>query len=125
MTMTVLIVDDNAFIRQALCELFEREGDFEVCGEAEDGQQAIAAAMCLHPDLVILDISMPVMNGVEAARVLRTLMPTLPLILYSAGADKTIELQARSMGISELVSKSAPVSILISRARHLLNPVAA
>jgi two-component system, chemotaxis family, chemotaxis protein CheY len=125
MTKTVLIVDDNSFVRQALCELFEREGDFEVCGEAEDGQQAIAAAICLHPDLVVLDISMPVMNGLDAARVLRTLRPTVALILYSAGADRGVELQARSIGVSEVVSKAAPVSVLISRARHLLYAAAA
>ena len=77
------------------------------------------------PDPVVLDISMPVMNGLDAARVLRTLMPALPLILYSAGADKAVESQAKSMGISELVSKSAPVSVLISRARRLLEPAAA
>jgi DNA-binding NarL/FixJ family response regulator len=125
MTKTVLIVDDNAFIRQALCELFEREGDFEVCGEAEDGRQAIAAAACLHPDLVVLDICMPVMNGLEAARVLRSLMPNVPLILYSIGVDNAVELQARSIGISAVVSKGAPVSVLISRARHLVYPAAA
>jgi two-component system, chemotaxis family, chemotaxis protein CheY len=125
MAKTVLIVDDNAFIRQAVCDLFEREGDFEVCGEAEDGRQAIAAATCLHPDLVVLDISMPVMNGLDAARVLRALIPNLPLILYSLGVDKAVELQARSIGVSEVVSKSAPVSLLISRARHLLYPIAA
>lgn len=125
MTKTVLIVDDNAFVRRALCEIFEREGDLEVCGEAEDGQQAIAAAMCLHPDLVILDISMPVMSGLDAARALRTLRPTLPLILYSAGADRAVELQATSIGVSELVSKAEPVSVLISRARRLLYAAAA
>jgi two-component system, NarL family, nitrate/nitrite response regulator NarL len=125
MTKTVLIVDDNAFIRQALCDLFEGERDFEVCGEVEDGQQAIVAATCLHPDLVVLDISMPVMNGFDAARVLRALMPTLPLILYSVGVDKAVELQARSIGVSEVVSKAAPVSVLISRARHLLYLAAA
>lgn len=122
MTKTVLIVDDNAFIRQALCELFEREADFEVCGEAEDGQEAIAAATCLHPDLVVLDISMPVMNGLEAAKVLRGLRPTLPLILYSADTDRSLALQVRSIGISELISKGSPVSVLISRARDLLSP---
>jgi two-component system chemotaxis response regulator CheY len=125
MTKSVLIVDDNAFIRQALCELFDREGDFEVCGEAEDGRQAIAAVMCLHPDLVVLDISMPVMNGLDAARVLRDLRPTLAVILYSANADKAVELQARAMGISELISKTAPVAELIRRARHLLYAAAA
>jgi DNA-binding NarL/FixJ family response regulator len=125
MTKTVLIVDDNAFIRQALCELFEREGDFEVCGEAGDGRQAIAAATCLHPDLVILDISMPVMNGLDAAQILKALMPALPLILYSVDVDKAVEFQARSIGVSEVVSKAAPVSVLINSARHLLYPAAA
>jgi two-component system, chemotaxis family, chemotaxis protein CheY len=125
MTKTVLIVDDNKFVRQALCELFEREGDFEVCGEAEDGRQAIAAATCLHPDLVVLDISMPVMNGLDAARVLRALMPTAQLILYSACVDKAVELRARLIGISHVVSKAAPVSVLISKARDLLFRTAA
>jgi DNA-binding NarL/FixJ family response regulator len=119
MTKTVLIVDDNKFVRQALCEIFEREGDFEVCGEAEDGRQAVAAAICLHPDLVILDISMPVMNGLDAARVLRSLLPTLSIILYSAAVDKAVEFQAKSIGIPEVVSKSAPVSVLISKARDI------
>jgi two-component system, chemotaxis family, chemotaxis protein CheY len=125
MTKTVLIVDDNAFIRQALCELFEREGDFEVCGEGEDGRQAIAAATCLHPDLVVLDISMPVMNGLDAARVLKALMPTMPLILYSVSVDRAVELQAKSIGVSEVVSKTAPVSVLIGKARHLLSSASA
>jgi two-component system, chemotaxis family, chemotaxis protein CheY len=125
MTKTVLIVDDNKFVRQALCELFEREADFEVCGEAEDGRQAIAAATCLHPDLVVLDISMPVMNGLDAARVLKALMPTLQLILYSACVDKAVELQARLIGISQVVSKAAPVSVLITKARDLLGRAAA
>jgi two-component system, chemotaxis family, chemotaxis protein CheY len=125
MTKTVLIVDDNAFIRQALRELFEREGDFDVCGEAEDGREAIAAAMCLYPDLVILDVSMPVMNGLDAARVLRDLMPGVPLILYSALVDRAVELHAKSIGISEVVSKGGPVSVLISKARNLLYAAAA
>jgi two-component system, chemotaxis family, chemotaxis protein CheY len=125
MTKSVLIVDDNAFVRQALCQLFERDSDLEICGEAEDGRQAIAAATFLHPDLVILDISMPVMNGLDAARVLRALMPTLPVILYSAGVDNSVELEARSIGTCEVVSKGGPVSVLISKARDLLYRAAA
>lgn len=125
MAKSVLIVDDNAFVRGALCKLFEREGDFEVCGEAENGQAGIVAATCLHPDLVILDISMPVMNGLDAARVLRTLRPTLAVILYSVNADRTVEAQARAMGISDVVSKTAPVSVLVNRARHVLHLAAA
>ena len=86
MAKTVLIVDDNAFVRHAVCELFKREPDFEVCGEAENGKEAIEKAWELHPDLIVLDLAMPVMNGLEAARVLRCLMPTVTLIMYSAFA---------------------------------------
>jgi DNA-binding NarL/FixJ family response regulator len=125
MAKTVLIVDDNRYIRQALCEQFKRELDFEVCGEAENGKEAIAKARELHPDLIVLDLSMPVMNGLDAARELKQLMPTVPLIMYSAFGDTFMEQQARLIGISELVSKSQPAAILVSKARSLLYRTAA
>ena len=71
MTKLVLLVDDNRQMRQALRMLFESEPDFEVAGEAEHGQGAIEKAEVLTPHLIILDFSMPVMNGLEAALILR------------------------------------------------------
>ena len=117
---SVLIVDDSAVIRQGLSELFEREADFEVCGEAENGKQAIEKAQKLRPDLIVLDLLMPVMNGFDAARALKRLMPTVPLIMYSALGDRLAEHQARLIGISEVVSKSEHASVLIHKARGLL-----
>ena len=125
MAKTVLIVDDNAYIRLALCRVFKCEADFEVCGEAENGREAIAKARELHPDLIVLDLSMPVMNGLDAARELKRLMPTLLLIMYSGFGDQFAEEQARLIGISELVSKSQPTTILVSKARRLLYSTAA
>jgi DNA-binding NarL/FixJ family response regulator len=129
MTLTaqksVLIVDDSAYVREALCELFKREEDFEVCGEAENGKDAIKKAQELHPDLIVLDLLMPVMNGLGAARVLRRLMPAVPLIMYSAFGDKFAEHQAQLIGISEVVSKSEHASVLIHKARGLLYSAAA
>jgi DNA-binding NarL/FixJ family response regulator len=126
---SVLIVDDSSYIRQALCELFKRETDFEVCGEAENGKKAIEKAQEkaqeLRPDLIVLDLSMPVMNGFDAARVLKRLMPTVRLIMYSAFGDKLAERQARLIGISEIVSKSEHASLLIHKARGLLHSAAA
>jgi DNA-binding NarL/FixJ family response regulator len=122
---SVLIVDDSAFIRHALCELFRQEADFEVCGEAENGKEGIDKAQELGPDLIVLDFSMPVMNGFDAARVLKRLMPAVPLILYSAFGDKLAEYQARLIGISEIVSKSEHPSALIHKARGLLYSAAA
>src|SRR5438034_11329963 len=109
MAKAVLVVDDNALIRQALCELFKREADFEVCGEAENGREAIEKAQQLHPDLIVMDLSMPVMNGIEAASILKSLMPTVPLIIFSEYSDVFSEKEARTAGVSALVSKSARV----------------
>jgi len=122
MVKTVLIVDDNTFFRRVLRQRFDCEPDFEVCGEAENGKDAVHKALELRPDLIVLDLSMPVMNGIDAARILRLLMPEIPLIMDSAISDKFAEDQARVIGISEIVSKSAPQ--LIQKARFLLGSAA-
>jgi two-component system, chemotaxis family, chemotaxis protein CheY len=103
----------------------KEETDFEVCGEAENGKEGIEKALELRPDLIVLDLSMPVMNGLDAARVLKRLMPTVPLILYSAFGDRLAENQVRLIGIAEVVSKSEHASVLIHKARGLLNSPAA
>jgi len=118
---TILIADDNEFIRKALFQLFTREADFEVCAQAENGREAIEKAKQFDPDLIVLDLSMPVMNGFEAARELKQLMPAVPFIMFSAFADKVAEEQARQLGISALISKSQNAVRLVSTARDLLN----
>ena len=125
MPKSVLVVDDNASIRQALCRVFTSEAEFDLCGEAENGREAIEKAQALHPDLIVMDLSMPVMNGIDAARTLKTLMPMVPVIIFSEYSDVFSEQEARSAGISALVSKSEPVSVLIDRVRALLYPAAA
>src|SRR2546428_13817426 len=84
MVKSVLIADDNAFVRQRLGELFSRQPDFEVCGEAENGRKAIEEAQELQPDLILLDLSMPVMHGLDAVRVLKREMPDVPIVMFSA-----------------------------------------
>ena len=121
MSHTILIADDSPLIREALCEFFEQD-DFNVCGEAENGKEAVNRARELHPDLILLDLSMPVMNGLEATRVLRRLMPEVPVIMYSAYADSSTEKAARSAGVCALVSKSENISVLLGKARSALEP---
>ena len=104
MARSILIVDDNAFIREALCKMFKRE-DFDICGEAENGRDAIEKAQQSRPDLIVLDLSMPVMNGRDAARVLKRLMPKVPLIMYRAFGDRYVEQQASLLGISSVIFK--------------------
>lgn len=125
MPKSVLVVDDNAAIRQALRQLFASEADFEVCGEARNGREAIAKADDLNPDLIVMDLSMPVMNGIEAARVLKRLMPAVPIIVFSEYSDVFSEKEAHSAGISALVAKSEHMSVLLGKARALLNQIAA
>jgi two-component system chemotaxis response regulator CheY len=125
MAKSVLVVDDNAAIRHVLCQVLTSEADFDVCGEAENGQDAIEKAQALQPDLIVMDLSMPVMNGIEAARALKALMPMVPVIMFSEYGDVLSEQEAESAGVSAVVSKSAHVSVLIEKARALLYPAAA
>ena len=121
MAHTILIADDNLFIRDALCKFFEQD-DFSVCGEAENGKEAVDKAQELHPDLILLDLSMPVMNGLEATRILKRMMPKVPVIMYSADADSSTEKAARSAGVCALVLKSENISVLLGKAHSAVEP---
>jgi DNA-binding NarL/FixJ family response regulator len=120
MVKFVLIADDNAFARQRLGERFNREPDFEVCAVAESGRKAIEEAEESHPDLILLDLSMAVMNGLDAARALKRLMPKVPIVMFSVYSDSFTEKEARSAGVSALVSKLEDTSALVDIARNLL-----
>lgn len=122
---SVLVVDDNPTIRRLLCELFTREGDFDVCGEAENGREAIEKAQLLHPGLIVTDLSMPIMNGLEETRILKTLMPAVPVVIFTAHADPFVSKEAVAAGVSAIVSKSESVLVLIATARSLLDQIAA
>jgi two-component system nitrate/nitrite response regulator NarL len=100
----VLIVDDHAVIRKMLHVLFQAH-DVEVC-EAENGADGVQKAQDLNPGLVILDLSMPVMNGLEAARALQLTMPHVPLLMFTHNAGAATEKEARHAGIFAVVSKS-------------------
>ncbi len=122
MSHTILIADDSVFIREALSDLFEREEDFDVCGEAKNGKEAVEKAQALHPDLILLDLSMPVMNGLDATRDLKRMMPEVPIIMFSAYSDSSTEKEARSAGVSALVSKFEHTSVLLGKARSAVEP---
>jgi CheY-like chemotaxis protein len=83
---TVLVVDDSEFLRKSIEHAFLSDG-FKTCVEAENGQEAIEVAKKCQPDLIILDLSMPVMNGLEAAPILRRMFPKIPIFLFTLYAD--------------------------------------
>jgi two-component system, chemotaxis family, chemotaxis protein CheY len=116
----ILIVDDNPMIRRCLRRVLESIDDWSVCGEAGDGREGIEKAKELRPDLIILDLSMPLLNGLEAARVLSRTMPEVPLLMYSAHMDSFAEKEAVAAGVSAVSSKAADVNVLVRQAQELL-----
>ena len=113
MHKTVLIIDDNAHIRRSLRWIIEQELEWQICGEASNGAEGVAAALQLRPDIAILDLSMPVMNGIEAARMLKQSMPEVHLLMFTSFPTPTIEEAARAVGIEAFVAKSDGVAALV------------
>lgn len=102
----ILIVDDDPNIRKHTRNFLERETPYSVCGEAVDGLDAIEKALELRPDLIILDMSMPRMNGLQAARLLKTMMSEVPIILFTLHAGAILFSEVQAAGVSSVVSKS-------------------
>lgn len=107
----ILIVDDNYGVRMATRKFLEKQTEFSVCGEAIDGLDAIEKAQQLSPDLIVLDLSMPRMNGLETARKLRAMSIGAPIILFTMYADVLRPQEAFQAGISAIVSKMDLVTL--------------
>jgi DNA-binding NarL/FixJ family response regulator len=122
--MKVLLVDDSAAVRRIVRILLEDNAGFEVCGEAENGREGIEKAQELRPDLIVMDLTMPVMNGMDATRAIRHIMPSVPIVLLSGQSDLLTLNEARSIGISVVVSKTE-LSTLAEAAREVLRQNAA
>jgi two-component system, chemotaxis family, chemotaxis protein CheY len=116
---SVLIVDDNPLIRSVVSQAFRSDG-FVVCGEANDGRQAIDLAKQVIPDLIILDFSMPVMNGLEAASQLRMIAPNTSIILLTMYGNELVDEEATKIGIDLVVSKTEALSSVLEKAHSLV-----
>jgi CheY-like chemotaxis protein len=116
---TILVVDDNPEIRQAVCRAFLSNG-FAVCGEADNGQEAIRLCKQFRPDIILLDLSMPVMNGLQAAPELRKIAPKTPIILFTMYGNALQQHQVAALGIDLVVSKNDPFSEIIEKVHALL-----
>jgi DNA-binding NarL/FixJ family response regulator len=119
----ILLVDDNPAIRMALRKFLEGHTEYQVCGEASDGLDAIEKAAVLHPDLVVLDLSMPRMDGLEAARELKQRMPQMHLILFTMHAAATNQNEVVEAGFDAVISKTEGLQTLIDKVQTLLAPV--
>lgn len=105
MPITIAIADDSSAIRSALRLFIESNTDWDVCGEAADGQAAVSLVQRLKPDLLILDFSMPVVNGLEAARRIASVSPKTKIVLFTAHGCEQVNEQAESVGIRAVVPK--------------------
>jgi DNA-binding NarL/FixJ family response regulator len=119
MALRILIIDDSSQVRDIMRKVFECEPGWLVCGEACNGKEGIEMAESVHPNLIILDLSMPVMNGLEAAKILNHSMPSVPLIMFTSFQTPVLQEQAIAAGISKVVVKSGPLAELINSVRVL------
>jgi len=104
MLRRILVADDNQMVRQTIAAIL-RNGGFDVCGEAVDGQDAVAQALALQPDLILIDLVMPNMNGLEASREISQAFPGLPIVLHTLYVSNILEVEAEKNGISGVLPK--------------------
>jgi DNA-binding NarL/FixJ family response regulator len=129
----VLIADDQEFTRKTLKALIESHPGWQICGEAENGHQAIQKASELQPDLIVLDLSMPLIDGLAAARAIAETMPAVPILIYTLYVTPELAVEAKKAGVRLIVDKAgtrekllnAMVSLLSASAGRRLNRISA
>ena len=119
--ITLLLADDHVLVRQGLRLLLEQAG-FQVVGEACDGLEAVQLVRQLQPQIAVLDLSMPVMNGLEAARHIKEIAPTTPMVMFTMHVSDALTKDAQAAGIQCVVSKTeSVVNQLITSISSLLH----
>jgi DNA-binding NarL/FixJ family response regulator len=113
----ILVADDHTIVRQGLCRLLQFELDFEVVGEAENGRQAIDLARQCSPEVVIMNVNMPVMNGIEATRILTKEMPQVKVIALSMHSEKDTASGIREAEAIAYLTKGGPTEELMKAIR--------
>src|SRR5947199_8784991 len=119
-TATILTVDDDRGFRDVLRDLLNQDPDFQLIGEAENGEQAVRAAMELHPDLVLIDVTMPQVNGFEATRRIKSYMPATKVIVLTVHSEVNYERAALKNGADAFIAKKRLGSELLPTIHHLL-----
>jgi DNA-binding NarL/FixJ family response regulator len=122
MSKSILIVDDSESVRKITRLFIESQVDLEVCGEAVDGVDGIEKAKALKPDLILLDLAMPRMNGVEAASIIKRTMPQVRIIMFTLYKEILGRSVASAVGVDAVVSKPDGGWKMIECVRGLLQP---
>ena len=114
MPFRLLLVDDHQVVRQGLRTLLIGCPDYDVCGEAANGEEAVDRVLQLKPDLVLMDISMPKMNGIEAAQRIRKVSPETKIVILSMHDAAQLANEAKRAGADAFVTKACPIDELLS-----------
>ena len=114
----VLLVDDQAIVRRALRGRFQLEADIEVVGEASSGSEALVFAQSLMPDVVLMDVEMPEMDGIEATAALRRIGPQSAVVMLSIHDDAPTRERAQAAGAVALVEKRGATETLLAAIRQ-------
>ncbi|HUE99888.1 MAG TPA: response regulator transcription factor [Anaerolineales bacterium] len=117
--ITIVIVDDQPAVREGLRMRLGLEADMQIVGEARDGNEALEVVPRLRPDVLIMDLEMPVMDGLAATQSLRSFLPKTQVIILTIHDDETSHKQAREAGAAGFVSKHADDSVLLNAIRAL------
>jgi DNA-binding NarL/FixJ family response regulator len=120
MPKSILLVDDNPSIRAVTRISLETHPGFTICGEAADGVEAVEKALELSPDLIVMDLSMPRMNGIEAAREVKGKLCHVQIVLFTLHRNAVKDSDASAAGISSIVSKLEGKDLLIAEIERLL-----
>lgn len=115
----ILLADDHVMLRQGTAELLRREADIEVVGEAANGEEAVSLAKLTKPDIVVMDIRMPVLSGIEATRIIRETLPQVQVLVLTAHDDDQYIFSLLQAGASGYLLKTAPVSELVKAIRQV------
>lgn len=116
----ILIADDHELIRRAVRELFEHKSGFVVCGEAADGKQAVEHFQRLQPDIVIMDISMPLMSGLDAAKEIKRLSRKTKIVMLTMHDLNRMRDQVREAGIDGYIAKGEAAARLVELVNSLI-----
>jgi DNA-binding NarL/FixJ family response regulator len=112
MNARIVLADDHEIVRSGIRSLLDGHYPWEVCGEAENGQEAVEKVLSLKPELVVLDLSMPIMNGIEAAREIRKKAPSTKIVIFSMHDSPRIAEEAVQAGADAYLAKTAHFSEL-------------
>lgn len=112
MTIRILIADDNEAVRGRLGELLATQDGWEVCGSVRSGREAVEKAVELRPGLIILDLAMPEMDGLSAAKEIGKKLPSVPIVIFTLHKFATIDLEAKKAGVRYVVAKPDTETLL-------------